>query len=585
MTTIFDRPWYKKNDFENDNIIESKYSSFIYNKEAIDRIMKDNNSIIEELYNIANSLVVENPIVLYMSNKDVSYTDGHHIVIANKESFSDINDNHSKFDILIGLTLHESAHCIYSEFELKSFERVSRSKICKHICNIIEDQLIEEKLSIDYPGYRKFINKIKYYYFDKHHKKYDFSVNELDIILKIFLETIRYHKYLYKELNKSIYEKYNELFTKIYDILRKNKCLYDIDENKNLFYNINKVSRYSCASALEICDLLKIEIPDIDEKYDECLKNENSAINEHLKSIDDMSSVYECNDKEDIQNYKKKLGKALSDSIKNNLKEGNINFTNNFNICGNEAAYNNIYSQVRSYIDIAKSIIIPDKFKEINVKKEFQRRGQLNSRQIVSALIGDKLVYNQTKTVNSSIKEETNLNVVLLLDESGSIDEANLHNYISKIAIILYEAISSFKKISLYVYGYGDFLIRYIDKEKTNKYVLGNRMHQHSQNEYEAFNYILNKVKSESTNNTLFIHITDSIYPSSAKLVNIIKENKDTVNFNLVCLSKTMQNKEFNKELYGDDGYVVVDNFSNNNLKNIITQLALIVRKNYNVTK
>ena len=65
----------------------------------------------------------------------------------------------------------------------------------------------------------------------------------------------------------------------------------------------------------------------------------------------------------------------------------------------------------------------------------------------------------------------------------------------------------------------------------------------------------------------------------------IIKENKDTVNFNLVCLSKTMQNKEFNKELYGDDGYVVVDNFSNNNLKNIITQLALIVRKNYNRTK
>ena len=110
-------------------------------------------------------------------------------------------------------------------------------------------------------------------------------------------------------------------------------------------------------------------------------------------------------------------------------------------------------------------------------------------------------------------------------------------------------------------------------------------MHQCSQNEYEAFNYILNKVKSESTNNTLFIHVTDSIYPSSAKLVNIIKENKDTVNFNLVCLSKTMQNKEFNKELYGDDGYVVVDNFSNNNLKNIITQLALIVRKNYNRTK
>ena len=99
MTTIFDRPWYKKNDFENDNIIESKYSSFIYNKEAIDRIMKDDNSVIEELYNIANSLVVENPIVFYMSNKDVSYTDGHHIVIANKESFSDINDNHSKFDI------------------------------------------------------------------------------------------------------------------------------------------------------------------------------------------------------------------------------------------------------------------------------------------------------------------------------------------------------------------------------------------------------------------------------------------------------------------------------------------------------
>ena len=35
MTTIFDRPWYKKNDFENDNIIESKYSSFIYNKEVM----------------------------------------------------------------------------------------------------------------------------------------------------------------------------------------------------------------------------------------------------------------------------------------------------------------------------------------------------------------------------------------------------------------------------------------------------------------------------------------------------------------------------------------------------------------------
>ena len=104
-----------------------------------------------------------------------SYTDGKSVVIS-----GDIDDE-AKFDVGVGLALHEGSHILLSDFDLlahlsshipKSLEDKARSKgitdtffTIKNILNVVEDRRIDNFIYQNAPGYREYYLKLYEQYF------------------------------------------------------------------------------------------------------------------------------------------------------------------------------------------------------------------------------------------------------------------------------------------------------------------------------------------------------------------------------------------------------------------------------------
>lgn len=92
-----------------------------------------------------------------------NYTDGKTIVIS-----PDLNNN--KFDIAVGLALHESSHIIYTDFEkMKNavllFKNEEDAKNYKFVWNCIEDFYIDAMTYNSSPGYRGYFQALYHEYF------------------------------------------------------------------------------------------------------------------------------------------------------------------------------------------------------------------------------------------------------------------------------------------------------------------------------------------------------------------------------------------------------------------------------------
>ena len=172
-----------------------------------------------------------------------SYTNGKQIVISS--NIEDITPK-KKLDVMIGLALHEISHCLYTEFSALK----NKNDIQKALINIIEDELIETQLGMTYPGYANFFKAVKYHMFDKlgHENLLKKANSELEQIMTLFLYIVRYPKYVC-EVDKKIMKTYEELFTKIKNILDSHGCL-----SENI---VGKVTGNSVGAALDIYELLK----------------------------------------------------------------------------------------------------------------------------------------------------------------------------------------------------------------------------------------------------------------------------------------------------------------------------------------
>lgn len=189
-------------------------------------IIEDPRYLEKELEGI-NIVITKNQyakVILHKKDKSC-YTDKRTITIS---GLPIIDYGQKGVDIVVGCLAHESSHIRYTDFFLVK-EAAKKSAAVKWIWNTIEDEVIEEMLQIEKPGFGNVLGPIKDYMFGAESKP--IFNDEIDEILYILFALIRYPKNL-ELVDKSVLDKHEKIFISIYNILKKNNVLnIDIKQN------------------------------------------------------------------------------------------------------------------------------------------------------------------------------------------------------------------------------------------------------------------------------------------------------------------------------------------------------------------
>ena len=173
--------------------------------------------IVEELGKVLEAMNVD-ANVGFSNKANTAYTDGSNIVIDTKfvpdGRIKNIDKIYSKFDVLIGLLIHEACHCKYTDFEYCEKNRNLLNPIIHSIHNILEDECIERNIGLGFPGYSNFIKAVKLELFKRQmtKKTLTWNIDDLQDIFNLLLITVRYPEKL-KIVPKEVQDAYQRYKT------------------------------------------------------------------------------------------------------------------------------------------------------------------------------------------------------------------------------------------------------------------------------------------------------------------------------------------------------------------------------------
>jgi hypothetical protein len=567
---------------------------------------------------------LSNVSIRLSANVSTACTNGQSITIGYGEEVNNVNDSYDKIDRIIGMTIHESCHCLYTDFTYLNSVIRKYPEIVHHIHNVLEDELIEEKICQKFPGYNNFLSKMKYQVFENSTNEEDITCNELSEILAIFFYVIRYPKYICT-ISKASLIKYEDLFKKIKKIVSDTGCLdlknefttrsttgaaiqiYELlkdyilkvsEESKNNKSNNKSESKHNNSSEDE--DDVDVEIRDKDDdifKHDEkeLTDNEGSGIIGILNTANNIvNSTSEATTVQKIIVYHEKISDSKTDMIleDHDIPGDDYKIINDVKIVNfkDSVNYNRYLAAVNPYITYAKKLIIPNSHNYEIVTDRFRRNGSLDPNRLVNAMCNEQTVYTQKRTVIKSNEPEYAL--VLAIDESGSMECDKLNILASEFSIMIYEALKNYPKIKLFVYGHGDCVYRYLDPMTLkSKYTLGNRNKQGGQNEARSYKIIVDDVKTFTNLPIVVFNITDSCYIAHAEaikntLTELREDPKQPAYFNLITLGHNTglngKVSEWNNNLYGEGNWVIYNRSRMTiEIKLLIDNFTKIIKNNF----
>ena len=638
IPSIYTTDWYNRDNEDyilTNNDIEigftkipsKQYSKFLYNEDRVERICNDHSMIISEMKDLLRSMGLYNVSFRLSKDNETASTNGSVIEVGLGKTIETVDDAYDKMDRLIGMTIHESCHCLYTDFTYLSSVISKYPELVHHIHNVLEDELIEEKICSKFPGYSNFLSKLKYQIFEKYEEDVSNPNNELSEILAIFFYLIRYPKYL-SSIKVASLIKHEDLFKKIKYIVKDNDC-FDI---KN-----ESVTRSTTAAAIQIYELLKeyinnskkeetegdsnkesngnsknVKNPKYDDsenetdvevrdKNDDIFKNQEASEMGGGGMIGILSNVYEdVSSESECTNIKKLIvyhTKILDDNNDNKIDDHDIpgrDLRINPDVHIVNASYPIYYNQylnlVKTYINYAKKLIIPNSYSYEIKTDRFRRNGSLDPNRLVNAMCNEQTVYTQKRTVIKSNDPEYAL--VLAIDESGSMTCDKLNELASAFSIMIYEALKDYPKIKFFVYGHGDRVYRYLDPfTLKSKYTLGNRNSQGGQNEARSYRIIADDVKRYTSLPIVVFNITDSCYIADANMIKAVIDDlrndvKQPTYFNLIALGHNSginaKLSEWNNELYGEGNWVIYNRSKITfEIKTLIDEFTKIIRNNF----
>ena len=622
MSNIYNSDWFGRNsDFtrqgkdrlfwESDS---EAYSSFLYpgTQEQIEQMVSDDAKMTSELQKLVKRFALTASIKSSHKSSG-SYTNGKQIVISS--NIEDITPK-KKLDVMIGLALHEISHCLYTEFSALK----NKNDIQKALINIIEDELIETQLGMTYPGYANFFKAVKYHMFDKlgHENLLKKANSELEQIMTLFLYIVRYPKYVC-EVDKKIMKTYEELFTKIKNILDSHGCL-----SENI---VGKVTGNSVGAASDIYELLKKYIDENQDNQsgengegessegDESSEGEGSEGDESSegkssekfsksKSFSDQEREFSSSEiNEAIKKIQESCDAGTNPPIDNNIrteveamlrteqstKKGARLWRTN----GRASSLNKkqIETEASKFSKIIRNISVNNvATKAVTVVNRFLRNGNLDSRLLASAIQGVPTVYQQRICKNVK-KNEPKFAIVLTLDESGSINELQRRTFVTYCTAFM-KAFEKDANIEVYVYGHADYLRCYYSKKKKDLDLLYSNYSECGQCESVSYREIINDVKSQTNLPIVMVNFTDSGYcDSSLNISQLVNEFKNKVSFNTLIFSDNYyveKIKKINNDIYGEGHYLInttnLKQRTSNINKEFLMDVVKLINSNYKAT-
>lgn len=621
-----------------------KYSSFLYNEDKAERICSDPELLKKEMTDMIHAVGLSNIAFKLSETCETAQTNGSYIEIGIGKDYKNISDCYEKLDRVIAMTLHESCHCLYTDFNYIHKVCEKYPSIVHHIHNVIEDEIIEQKLCLAYPGYENFLAKLKYNMFDKHSDDAEEPETDLQEVMQIFFFLVRYPKYI-ANIDEDILGKHENTIASIKKIMKDTNCfvtdnpnptkcstdaavkIYELlvgefcsdteegsgcpgekgEESKNGHGNSDNESEANGSengsdngenegedngnSGSSMSGItIENEAPDTEESNDDTDWGDIVAI--LSKILEDISSESEMTDIKDLTIYHSDIEDKVR-SFHNfewkECKDTRIDY-NEINVWKNEniMRYKTYMREVSPYIETAKSLIINNRtIQNFNVTR-FTRNGSLDPTRLANAMCNEQTVYTRRTVETKNMDAEYAL--VIMLDESGSMEDHGINILASKIAIMLYEAVRNYPKIKLFVYGHGDCVYKYIDTDECkNKYVLGARRSQGGQDEVRSYKLIVDDVKKYTKLPIVMFNITDSCYCSNEnRLANLVHELRDDKTqptyINLICLghNDNVNNsvKGWNDIIYGEGNWVLYNKFYfSTEWVNTIKKIATIIHR------
>lgn len=622
MSNIYNSDWFGRNsDFtrqgkdrlfwESDN---EAYSSFLYpgTQEKIEQMVSDDAKMTSELQKLVKRFALTASIKASCKSSG-SYTNGKQIVISS--NIEDITPK-KKLDVMIGLALHEISHCLYTEFSALK----NKNDIQKALINIIEDELIETQLGMTYPGYANFFKAVKYHMFDKlgHENLLKKANSELEQIMTLFLYIVRYPKYVC-EVDKKIMKTYEELFTKIKNILDSHGCL-----SENI---VGKVTGNSVGAALDIYELLKEYIDENQDNQsgengegdessegegsegegsegDESSEGESSEKSSKSKSFADQEREFSSSEiNEAIKKIQESCDAGTNPPTDNNIRteveamlrteQSTKKSARLWRTNGRASSLNKkqIEAEASKFSKIIRNISVNNvATKAVTVVNRFLRNGNLDSRLLASAIQGVPTVYQQRICKNVK-KNEPKFAIVLTLDESGSINELQRRIFVTYCTAFM-KAFEKDANIEVYVYGHADYLRCYYSKKKKDLDLLYSNYSECGQCESVSYREIINDVKSQTNLPIVMVNFTDSGYcDSSLNISQLVNEFKNKVSFNTLVFSDNYyveKIKNINNDIYGEGHYLInttnLKQRTSNINKEFLMDVVKLINSNYKAT-
>lgn len=498
---------------------EDSYSSYFWKP-------RSNTELIRKSYDLAKDMIiVMNPpfkVNIQISQGDENFTNGRKVVIS-----STIFDNASysegeKLDIFCGQTIHEGCHLLYTEFE--KFERWSgvKNPVKKFIFNVLEDERIEEELGADKPGLVRFLEKVKYYYFDTLYLKSTTAdkrrvkMNEAEKLLDIFLSIVRYPKYLTEDIMEDYGDILMEIKEKIVPLPKDTKGTITASEEIYLLLK----EKYK--------DLIDQESPENKDEKKEGSSGKSgksdefdSMLSRFLKKAEalakdpkygkDKDAAYSGLEGTEVSSsLKGDTGTMVAKDIEGLVEKGSTRDILFLKEKDSKSRYQDHYNNISRYITaIRKSI--KGHCRNYELIHRGCRSGILDTDKLAEAYQGVPCVYLRKGEVKTS-----KVSVCILIDESGSMYGEKIYRA-RDTAILLNEALKDLPGVELFIYGHtgdsfysGTTEIRvYREPGYTPKYSLGSIDERRENRDGRAIEEVAFRVRKQTKEQVLYFIISD----------------------------------------------------------------------------
>ncbi len=511
-------PEHKKMLDWEDKRTTDDYSSYLISK---DTTVVD---LVRRAHFLARNVVsamTKTKVSIKLSKKSGSFTNGISITIATDYFSLEYLEPLEKADIFLGLVVHELCHINYTNFTyLNSLpSEFKNNKIIGAIFNILEDERIERHVGTEFPGFVRFLERTKRFYFDNYfeelRKKYEEELKRIEgddapkkeekvetvlgSMINLILKIIRYPK----DLEISSFDVFGEYLVDIKNILTP--------------YPSNTEDTY--AAACSIYEVIKELVPEVSELKEKKLSE--IGLEELVTLLKPISS----DEYEPI-----KCDKITA------LDEGDI--TGSFKVDGrtttiietdDKGTYLESLHRVRKLIPaVSKILIYSDKDYKLATKST--RNGYLDQNKLVDAYQGVDNVYQQFSEVKSK-----QVAVCILIDESGS-----MGSYGSRVArdcaVLLNEAIQKVPSIQLFIYGHTADEISigitnihvYKDLRTKNRFSLGRVSYRTENRDGDAILKAAKLVREQTNRKCLMFILSDGA--PSANDYRGVEAIKDTAN-------------------------------------------------------